>query len=66
MRGLAKLGGRLSLKGSMEFYSPWKENKVHTRLGLETIKVSGIDLKRQGCSKTPQQTGKEAKRARTE
>lgn len=38
-----------SFEGFMEFYSPWKENKVYTPLGLETIKVSGIDLKRRCC-----------------
>lgn len=49
MRGQTKLGGcaLCAWKGLVEFYSPWKEREgAHTRLGLETIKVSGIDLKR--------------------
>lgn len=40
-------------KGLVEFYSLWKEGEgAHTRLGLETIKVSGIDLKRREVART--------------
>lgn len=40
-------------KGLVEFYSLWKEREgAHTRLGLETIKVSGIDLKWREVART--------------
>lgn len=43
----------LTRKGLVEFYSLWKEREgVHTRLGLETIKVSGIDLKWREVART--------------
>lgn len=47
-----------------EFYSPWKENKVYTPLGLETIKVSGIDLKRRRWPRTTQRSGEGGKKGR--
>lgn len=64
MRGLNWAEPSLSLPVLLEFYSPWKENKVYTPLGLETIKVSGIDLKRRCWPRTTQQhdRGKEGKR----
>lgn len=34
------------IRDSWNFIPRGKRGKVHTRLGLETIKVSGIDLKR--------------------
>lgn len=52
----------LSLSLPMEFYSPWKENKVYTPLGLETIKVSGIDLKRRCWPRTAQRSREEKKK----
>lgn len=47
----------LSLRRPWNFIPPWKENKVYTPLGLETIKVSGIDLKRRCWPRTTQRSG---------
>lgn len=53
----------MRVKGSWNFIPRGKRKKVHTRLGLETIKVSGIDLKRRELARRAKKREREKERA---